>query len=441
MKMKNLIKLTLIITVLISANIKAQDKDHQWMVTLGTNAIDYYPTNISGMPTDDGETLDWFDQYYNFSHYNFGLQFSVERYISDSFNAELSFSFNKIKEFGSITLDSKVPLFVIDLNANYNLNKLFGPTGFFEPYILAGFGYTSQNSSNDKYPFNSAMNLNGGLGAKFWITENFGARLQVALKYFTNDGSYRHFQHSIGLVYKFGSDQDFDNDGVPNRLDNCPEIFGLAEFNGCPDTDGDGIIDDQDACPTVAGILAEKGCPERDNDGDGVVDSLDKCKYIAGAVENNGCPWPDTDGDGILDKDDECPELFGSVAKKGCPEAVSAESMNTLKELARSVYFETDKAVFTNEAIGRLDLMLAILKQYPTAKFIVEGHTDDDGSEYFNQILSEDRANAVKKYFVSKGINEQNLTAKGFGSSIPLESNATEAGRAVNRRVEIKLVQ
>jgi len=215
----------------------------------------------------------------------------------------------------------------------------------------------------------------------------------------------------------------------------------LAEFNGCPDTDGDGIIDDQDACPTVAGILAEKGCPERDNDGDGVVDSLDKCKYIAGAVENNGCPWPDTDGDGVLDKDDECPELFGSVAKKGCPEAVSAESINTLKELARSVYFETDKAVFTNEAIGRLDLMIAILKQYPTAKFIVEGHTDDDGSEYFNQILSEDRANAVKKYFVSKGINEQNLTAKGFGSSIPLESNATEAGRAVNRRVEIKLVQ
>ncbi|RKT01664.1 vWA domain-containing protein [Chryseobacterium defluvii] len=88
------------------------------------------------------------------------------------------------------------------------------------------------------------------------------------------------------------SKKDKDQDTVPNKLDQCPELSGPIENNGCPwpETDGDGVIDKDDACPTVAG-----------------------------PPENNGCPWPDTDGDGILDKDDACPTVPGLPEYNGCP--------------------------------------------------------------------------------------------------------------------------
>jgi OOP family OmpA-OmpF porin len=441
MKMRNASKLILVVAILFITNLKAQDKEKPWMIAVGVSAIDHYPTNIDGLLSDNGIQTEWFDQYFNTNHYNFGFKMSATRYLNKSFNAELSLTFSKIEKLGNINLDSSVSLFAIDLNGNYKLNALFGSTGFFEPYVLLGAGYTSQKSTNAGYPFNSTVSLNSGLGAKFWISDNFGVRIQSSLKYFFNNGSYRHFQHSASLIYKIGGDVDSDKDGINDKNDACPEVFGLVEFNGCPDTDGDGIVDSQDACPTVPGIIAERGCPELDNDGDGVVDSKDKCKYVPGAEENFGCPWPDTDGDGVVDKEDECPDEAGTSANKGCPVEVTLEAINALKELARTVYFQPEKAVFTPETAGRLDLIVAILSNYPNAKFHIEGHTDNSGTEYFNQILSDDRANAVRNYLIANGIKADNLTAKGYGGSMPIDVNTTESGKAMNRRVEIKLEQ
>ncbi|MFZ1634112.1 MAG: OmpA family protein, partial [Chitinophagales bacterium] len=71
----------------------------------------------------------------------------------------------------------------------------------------------------------------------------------------------------------------------------------------------------------------------------------------------------------------------------------------------------------------------------------IEGHTDDQGEDKMNQELSDKRAAAVRKYFVSKGIAESRLTSIGYGESKPIADNKTSAGRAQNRRVEIKLVE
>lgn len=89
---------------------------------------------------------------------------------------------------------------------------------------------------------------------------------------------------------------DNDNDGVKNKADDCKEVPGPLENNGCPwpNTDGDEVLDKDDSCPQVPG-----------------------------PVENNGCPWPDTDGDGILDKDDACPTVPGLPAYNGCPKPQS----------------------------------------------------------------------------------------------------------------------
>ena len=66
---------------------------------------------------------------------------------------------------------------------------------------------------------------------------------------------HKHFQHSLGLSVKFGG-KDTDNDGIYDKDDACPEVFGLEAFNGCPDSDGDGIEDSKDACPNEAGLAA-----------------------------------------------------------------------------------------------------------------------------------------------------------------------------------------
>ncbi|MDQ5929954.1 MAG: hypothetical protein QG594_1736, partial [Bacteroidota bacterium] len=90
------------------------------------------------------------------------------------------------------------------------------------------------------------------------------------------------------------------------------------------------------------------------------------------------------------------------------------------------------------ETPARLDAIKEILKNYPNAKFSIEGHTDSDGSAKVNQKLSEDRAAAVKNALIERGVNAENLESKGFGSTQPVASNKTAAGKAQNRRTEIK---
>jgi outer membrane protein OmpA-like peptidoglycan-associated protein len=79
------------------------------------------------------------------------------------------------------------------------------------------------------------------------------------------------------------------------------------------------------------------------------------------------------------------------------------------------------------------------MNENPDIKLAIDGHTDNVGKDDFNQTLSENRANAVKEYFVSKGIDESRITSAGHGETMPIADNNTAAGRQKNRRVELKL--
>lgn len=265
--------------------------------------------------------------------------------------------------------------------------------------------------------------------------------------------------------------KDYDADEILDKDDKCPKEFGPAENNGCPwpDGDGDKVFDKDDACPKAAGPVENKGCPWGDSDNDTVMDNVDNCPTTAGPVENKGCPWADTDGDTVLDKDDKCPDEKGLVANAGCPELdadkdgvldkedscptvpgpasnkgcpeVTQEVLKELKVQARAVFFVTGKAVLQNadkgETDGRLDAIKEIIKNYPNAKFSIEGHTDNVGTAASNQKLSEARAKAVMDALIAKGVNPDNLTFIGYGASKPVASNKTAAGRAQNRRTEV----
>jgi len=239
--------------------------------------------------------------------------------------------------------------------------------------------------------------------------------------------------------------KDSDKDGVENGADQCPTEAGSAERQGCPvkDTDKDGVEDGADKCPTEAGPTERQGCPVKDTDKDTVVDERDACVNEPGLVELRGCPAKDTDGDTVADHLDNCPAEKGVPTNAGCP-AQQKQMVAIQKgklEIKEQVFFATGKSVIQSRSFKMLDQVARVLQQHPEVdKLSIEGHTDDRGNAEANRKLSQARAEAVKGYLVSKGVEPARLEAKGFGPDQPIASNKTEKGRAANRRVEFIIV-
>ena len=450
--MKNLGKILVAFLLIVGlSNVNAQDRDNPWLVGFGVNAIDAFPTN-SDKPYAGG----WFDSFYDVGdHWNILPSIStitVSRHVGDGFSLGVRGSLNRIDKLGDFEAD-ELSHYAIDGTVKYNILK----EAWLQPYIEIGGGYTWIDEIG-------AGTLNGGLGLNFWFTDNIGLNYQATYKHVFEDYGVEHFQHLLGLNIQFGG-TDTDGDGIYDKDDACPEVAGLEQFNGCPDSDGDGIEDSKDACPNEAGSLDMNGCPDSDGDGiadnvdecpevagmaefngcpdtdgDGVPDNKDECPTEAGPVENNGCPWPDSDGDGVPDKDDLCPEKVGTVANQGCPE-VTEEVQAALNSYAKTILFDTGKSSIKAESEQVLKDIIAILEQYPNARFNIEGHTDSTGSDAINEKISKERAAAVEQYLENAGISADRLESQGYGETKPIASNRTADGRRQNRRVEINLIK
>lgn len=466
--MKKLNKIFVAALMLIGFTSQAQDSNNPWAVSFGTNAVD---TRTSA--GKDNFTAH-FDQPFKMTKYWNIIPsvsyLSVSKYVADGFSVGLTGSVNKItklveksplnpKDF-IVTDPGNLAYYSADGSIKYSFMGLLN-SKVIDPNLHVGGGYTW-------FGENAAGTFNTGAGFAFWFTENVGLALDATYKRSFTENSRvdlpSHFQFFAGLSFKFGG-KDTDNDGIYDKDDACPEVAGPKELKGCPDTDGDGILDKDDDCADVVGLVEFKGCPDTDGDGiadkddacadvaglkqfqgcpdtdgDGIADKADKCPTVKGPKENAGCPFPDTDGDSVLDKDDKCPEVKGTVANNGCPE-ISEEQVNMLNAYAKTILFNSAKSSFKQETFAVLQSITAILKQYPSAKFTIEGHTDGDGKDAANQKLSEERAGAVKGYLIENGIDASRLTSVGFGESKPIDSNKTAAGKANNRRVEVKLVK
>ncbi|WP_394774899.1 OmpA family protein [Flavobacterium sp.] len=477
--MKHLNKLLVAVMMVMGLSSHAQDSNNPWAISFGVNAVDTRTSSGSGSGFFDQHFSQAFAAKDNWNILPSLSYIGVSRYVGSGFSVGLQGSVNKIDKFVTfapnavghdgrgnvVTNPGDLMYYGIDATIKYSFQELI-KSKVVDPSLSVGGGYTFFGDS-------SYGTVNPGAGVTFWFTDAIGLELATRYKWSVSgdrvDASGApdapsHFQHTAGLVFKFGGKDtdgdgiydkddacpdvaglkqfngcpDTDGDGIVDASDACPDVFGLAALNGCPDTDGDGIADKDDACPDVAGLAALKGCP--DTDGDGVADKDDKCPTVAGPKENGGCPFLDADKDGVLDKDDDCPTVAGPASNRGCPE-VTAEALEDLKVQARAVYFNSGKATFKTgdkETLARLDAIKQILINYPNAKFSVEGHTDSDGSDKLNQKLSEDRAAAVMNALIERGVNVDNLQSKGFGESQPVASNKTAAGKAQNRRTEIK---
>jgi len=243
---------------------------------------------------------------------------------------------------------------------------------------------------------------------------------------------------------------DSDGDGVADGLDKCPDTpRGVkVDREGCPiDSDRDGVFDGPDKCPdTPRGAKVDAGGCPIDSDGDGVPDGLDKCPGTPRGVKvsADGCPI-DSDGDGVTDDRDKCPDTprGTKVDANGCPietpkPAVFEPGKKTL--VLQGVNFATNSARLTRDSDDDLTRVAEALAANPEVRVEVGGHTDSTGTVAINTKLSKDRAKSVVDFLIGKGIVPSRLEWKGYGSSQPIADNDTAAGRARNRRVELKQI-
>jgi outer membrane protein OmpA-like peptidoglycan-associated protein len=302
------------------------------------------------------------------------------------------------------------------------------------------------------YLFQQQTDNSGASDSLGASADTTGAKLAKAKK--SVDANDWMPSFAFTLTYFFG-ERDADQDGIPNRLDKCPyepeDKDAYQDEDGCPDPDNDkdGVLDVNDKCPeTPQGVVVDSTGCSKDTDGDGVFDGPDKCPGTpkGATVDALGCPL-DGDHDGIFDGLDQCADTpaGAKVDSVGCPIVTSPTEQAMVDGgviRLTDLHFASSKAEVNPEDFASLDAVGEVLQRWPMAQVEGGGHTDAQGADAKNQVLSEQRAQAVLEYLKTKftDLNPERLTVKGYGETQPVADNATPEGRAQNRRVEFKVL-
>lgn len=301
------------------------------------------------------------------------------------------------------------------------------------------FGMTPQFKLSEKW------SLNTDLSFTFNARQNNRFDMQARSMNGAIDGYM--LNASVGITRYFGKNK--------SHADWTPTIYGAAntdskELNEMKaelaalkeqslDDDKDGVSNtlDEEANTPAGSFVNSKGEAIKDKDADGIADAHDACPEVAGAYATNGCP--DSDKDGVADVDDICPQTPGLASNRGCP-VVTKEVQEVMTKALKGVQFETSKSTLLKTSLPVLDEVVRVMKQNPDYRLDISGHTDNVGDEAQNLLLSESRAQTVVAYLISKGVQAERITSKGYGETQPKTSNDTPAGQAVNRRVEFNVV-
>ncbi len=336
-------------------------------------------------------------------------------------------------------------------------------------YTTGSVGLLFQPSLNYFLSDNVALNIGGYyIYQPFTNDEKKGYMLTDKLGEYSSvlntvkSANSQSYGLNLGVRIFVGKGRDIDHDGIADKDDRCPEVFGVAAHRGCPDTDGDGIADIDDECPRIPGLAKFNGCP--DSDGDGIPDKNDACPFQAGPESLKGCPdrdgdgiadkddlcpdkpgvakykgCPDTDGDGIPDNEDKCPEVAGPADNHGCPPPPPPPAPVEELKVTNPILFEVDRTVIQEISMPVIELAVKKLNEDKDSYVIVDGYTDNTGTVKYNRGLSLRRAQAVKNKLKSMGINPKRVKIVGHGASNPAAENDTEEGKRKNRRAVMHL--
>ncbi|MCB9527496.1 MAG: OmpA family protein [Myxococcales bacterium] len=261
---------------------------------------------------------------------------------------------------------------------------------------------------------------------------------------------------------------DHDGDGLADGRDRCLDTPGVPAEAGCPpppvaaapeapaDRDTDGLPDLADQCPLLAedhdGYRDDDGCPDPDNDLDLLADGFDADPLAPEDWDDfedaDGRPDLDNDRDGLADDRDPCPTEKGGP--DGCPESLAtaerlprADGPDAPLVLGRTLHparpLPFTRAALAPEAAPLLDGLAAYLAAHPELDRLEIGvHTDGRGSAPRKRALARARAAAVRAALVTRGVDPARLFTRGYGPDVPVDTDQTAAGRANNRRVELR---
>jgi OOP family OmpA-OmpF porin len=438
---------------------------------------------LGAAPAHAGELdLNVFAGWHLFSNKNsLGDPLTAQGVIKDNFTAGLRVGYSFLSRlaveleagFTPTTTNGDDEDSVTAIHAGLNLLFQVTPRSYTDGsfHLVAGARATIiGDSSEGALSGDTAFMPGFGAAARVYLGYNWGLRFdgRIFIAPSLTDSIATDYEGTVAFFYTFGRKKpeekvetptavDTDGDGIEDGADKCAQEAedkdGFEDEDGCPDkdNDGDGIEDANDKCPVEAetknGVDDDDGCPEKDEDGDGIVGSADACPTEAedkdGFKDEDGCADTDNDEDTVADADDKCADqketLNGYLDKDGCPDELPKE-IKKFTGAIKGVNFVTGKATITKGSYPVLNQAAAVLTQYPDLKLEIQGHTDDKGVRDVNMKLSQDRADAVKAYLVSKGIEEGRLTATGYGPDKPIDPRKTKAARAKNRRVEFQIV-
>ncbi|MEZ4811223.1 MAG: OmpA family protein [Allomuricauda sp.] len=354
-----------------------------WMVTLGTNIVD-----------DSGDEFgELFDLSEGWNMVPFPSRVSVGRFFKNGLGLEAIGTYNRYKE-GKIVDNEVNPEDVdylgLDLKVSYDLNMILGETGFFDPYIGIGAGYTDANNQG-------RGTYNAVVGFKTWFSDHWGLDFSSTGKWTMNtENATNHIQHAVGLAYRFEVEKGLSRKGEE-------KLALLEEMEKEQQRVQDSIAAQQKA-DEEARLLAER-----------------------------------------LQKEKEAAELAASEkAKKDAEDAKWKAIRSTIDGLG-NVYFKLNSSYLTNSDMDVLDKLVAVMESEPTLVIMVTAHTDSRGTHQYNQWLSERRAKRTVDYILSKGIAKDRIQFDALGETqltneCDDSTPCSEEKHAKNRRSEFELL-
>ena len=326
-----------------------------YRIGLGFNMIMDTGERLSSFP---GSSEDWHIVPYP-SRISFGRNFS------SGLDLEGIATVNRFKEgklVEGIELTEDRSYFSIDSRLSYNLNKLFGRTGWFDPYVGAGLGYTTIEGEGDG-------TYNGVVGFRAWLSQRWGIDINSSGKWSMGDGLVsNHMQHAAGVVYQFNIEKKWSKRGLD-------KIRLIEEYLREQKRKEDSIAAAKEA-EEEARLLAER-----------------------------------------LQQEREAAELAAAEKARKEAESQLKESIRQKLEDAGFAYFGFDSSYLTSGAKEVLDLVVAFLKDYPEVTIKVTAHADSRGTAKYNQWLSDRRAKRTLDYLLSKGVDEKRIMVEGKGES------------------------
>lgn len=406
---------------------------------------------------------------------NLGFGLTVRKQLAHSFGLEMGFTSGKLSgnnhdlpggvAYGLKSFETRLRITSLMGVVNVATIDFLRKENWINFLVKAGYSVTSY--SNTVIDANDDVIHNNGSASQHQYIEKKAIPAGVGVKFKISD----HLNFDLGYNMYFSNTDALDGANVKSfTRDKFSYAYSGLEFSigkyKKPTLDWNNPIammyDDLVARDDSAELVAlkkrvkvlEKEVDDLkcDSDNDGIGDLFDKCPFTPAGitVSGSGCPL-DTDQDSIYDYQDKCPLVKGTRANGGCPEVekvqvvtkpaiqLTAEEQKILQDVFENLEFATGKWIIKAISFPSLDKLAKMMITKPNYSLKISGHTDAVGSEKSNQVLSANRANAVKSYLVKRGVPKNKIEARGYGESQPIADNTTEEGRQRNRRVEFNI--